>query len=85
LPTIVAGIRPDAPGFAQVRIEPNLGNLEWMEVSMPHAAGTIHVAYRRDGAKVDASIDLPRGLSGRLMWKGKEYPLQEGKQQLSLP
>jgi alpha-L-rhamnosidase len=83
--TIVAGIRPGAAGFARVRIEPHLGNLTHLEASMPHAGGDIHVAYRRVGSFWTASIDLPKGLTGELVWSGRMYPLHEGSEQLHLP
>jgi hypothetical protein len=83
--TIVAGIRPAAPGFARVRIEPHLGNLTHLEASMPHAGGDIHISYRRVEGAWTASIDLPKGLSGELVWSGRTYRLHEGREQFQLP
>jgi len=85
LPTMIAGIRPASAGFATVHIEPHLGDLEWVEASMPHPAGMIRVSYRRTGESVKATIELPPGISGVLTWKGVRYDLHAGTQQLTLP
>jgi hypothetical protein len=85
LPTMIAGIRPGSPGFVTVRIEPRLGDLEWVEASMPHPAGMIRVSYRRAGNTMKATIDLPPGINGVMAWKGVHYDLHPGLQQLTLP
>lgn len=82
--TLVAGIRPDAPGFARVLIEPHLGNLKWLDATMPHPKGNIHVSYRRDGSNVDATIELPKGLEGRFRLDGREQQLHSGVQHLRM-
>ena len=43
------------------------------------------MAYRRYGAEVGASVTLPPGLTGELVWRGKIYPLASGAQELRLP
>jgi alpha-L-rhamnosidase len=80
LTTMLAGIRPGSPGFATVRIQPHLGDLTWMEASMPHPAGLIRTSFRREGLAVKASIELPPGLSGELVWRGAQYELHSGEQ-----
>jgi hypothetical protein len=82
---MIAGIRPGSPGFATVRIEPHFGDLPWVEASMPHPAGMIHVSYHRVAESVKATIDLPPGIRGVLAWKGVKYDLHAGTQQLTLP
>jgi alpha-L-rhamnosidase len=83
--TIVAGIKPGSPGFKTVRIEPHLGSLDRLNAAFPHPTGDITVAYRRLGADVGASVALPAGLTGELVWRGKTYPLASGAQELKLP
>ena len=85
LPTMIAGIRPGSPGFATVRIEPHLGDLEWVEASMPHPAGMIRLSFRSNIDFVNATIELPEGISGALTWRGIQYDLHAGTQQLTLP
>jgi alpha-L-rhamnosidase len=85
--TIVAGIRPTAPGFASVEIAPHLGSLKHVQASMPSAKGTIATDYSvndRD-KKVRAEITLPGGSTGSLIWNGSTKLLHEGKQTLDLP
>ena len=85
LVTTIAGIRPASPGFSEVRIQPNLGSLEWVDASMPHPAGLIHVAFHRGKTGVNAAISLPKELRGVLVWQGKNYPLRGGEQSFALP
>ncbi|MCP3858983.1 MAG: alpha-rhamnosidase, partial [Phycisphaeraceae bacterium] len=78
--TIVAGIRPGAPGFRSVRVEPSLGTLDRFEASMPHERGLISVSYRRVGSALEARISLPPGLFGDFAWRGVTRTLQAGEQ-----
>jgi len=82
--TIVAGIRPAEPGFKTVRIEPHLGALDRLSATLPHPAGPISVAYRRDGSFLEATLELPPGLSGQFAWHGQTRALQPGTQKLRL-
>jgi hypothetical protein len=81
----VCGIVPDAPGFARVRIAPALGELSRVSGKMPHPAGEIGVSFAKNGAKgLTGEVTLPAGLTGKLVWQGKEIPLKSGKQTVSL-
>ena len=52
---------------------------------MPHPQGLIEVSYRRSGGRLDARITLPEGIPGRLVWKGKSYPLKGGENDIVAP
>jgi hypothetical protein len=78
--TLVAGIEPGSPGFKTVRVAPHLGDLTHLEASLPHDNGLIHVKY--DGTS--GMVELPTGLSGVFVWKGKETKLHEGANTVSL-
>src|ERR1035438_9328907 len=56
--TIVAGIRPDAPGFKKVRVEPHLEGLHHLKASMPHPNGVIETSYQLDGHRWIATVTL---------------------------
>jgi hypothetical protein len=60
----VLGISPAAPGFAQVRIRPHLGDLAWAEGAFPTPHGDIRVRHERraDGA-IASEIALPAGVT----------------------
>lgn len=80
----VTGIRPDAPRFASVLIEPNPGSLEWIEASMPHPLGEIRVEFSISDNQLSGSVTLPEGLDGRFVWRDEEIPLQSGKQTIEI-
>jgi hypothetical protein len=82
--TLVAGIRPDAPRFRRVRITPHLRGLHHLDASMPHVGGMIHTVYQVEGSSWKATVTLPAGLTGELVWGTHEYPLHAATQVLLL-
>jgi alpha-L-rhamnosidase len=83
---VVAGIRPGAPQFSEIVIEPHLGNLQNVSAAMPHPKGRIEVSYRAEsGGATSATIRVPEGVPARLIWKSRIYTLRSGEQTLQLP
>jgi alpha-L-rhamnosidase len=82
--TLVAGIRPDSPGFTKVLIAPHLGSLRHVAAVMPSPKGMIRVEFLCGSGTVASAIELPPGLTGRLQWQGKQFSLHSGKQKLRL-
>jgi hypothetical protein len=80
----VLGIESDAPDFARVKIEPHLGQITEISGEIPHPRGKISVKYQLNGGKWKVNITLPEATPGRLLWKGKEYQLKTGKNDLLL-
>jgi alpha-L-rhamnosidase len=83
--TIVAGIRPAAPGFKKVRIEPHLDGLHKLDASMPHPNGMIAASYKLEGNQWTATVTLPPGIDGEIVWKDIAQPLHSGSQTVLLP
>ena len=83
--TIVAGIRPEKPGFASVKIEPHLGALKRVTAAVPTSRGLIETEYTATTNGVRAEITLPSGMTGDFLWKGKSSALHTGYQELLLP
>ena len=79
---VVAGIRPDAPAFARVRLTPAPGVLTALSAVHPHPKGEIRVTYERSGSTLTASVELPDGVEGVLVWRGREHPIRAGAQQV---
>jgi alpha-L-rhamnosidase len=81
----ICGIMPAKAGFASVKIEPALGELQQVKGVMPHPEGEISVSLQRKGANgITADISLPGKLTGVLIWKGKEVILKGGIQKIEL-
>ncbi|MBD0365395.1 MAG: alpha-rhamnosidase [Flavisolibacter sp.] len=80
----VLGIDSDAPGFSKVKIEPHLGTLKNISGEMPHPAGKIRVQYNEANGRTTVEINLPEKTTGKLVWKGKSYPLKAGKNVINL-
>ncbi len=81
----VCGINPASPGFTTVRIEPYLGELQFVEGEMPHPAGKITVRLQKTPAGgLFADVELPPGIKGMFRWQDKSVPLRPGLQHIDL-
>lgn len=80
----VLGIESDAPGFKKVKIEPHLGTITHIGGEIPHPRGNIKVMYTLQNNQWRVNITLPAGTPGRLIWKGKDYALKSGENNLTL-
>lgn len=81
---IVLGIDSDAPGFKQIKITPHLRQLTHASGKIPHPNGEISVNYEQTTTNWKVLISLPPNTPGYLLWKGKRYPLQPGKNFLTM-
>lgn len=81
----VCGIMPDAPGFAQVRIQPALGELKEVTGAIPHPDGLIKVSLKRKGANgISGTVMLPQNVKGKFIWNNKEISLTGGEQKVEV-
>lgn len=78
----VAGIDSMAPGFAHVRVAPNLGKLTSVHARMPHPKGAIDVVLVKAGAKLTVDVELPAGVTGEFDWAAQKKALAAGKNRL---
>lgn len=79
----LAGVESDAPFFAKVRVAPSPGGLRRIDSRLPHPKGFIDTAMRFSGDGVSGEIRLPEGVPGTFVWKGREYPLSPGVNDLA--
>jgi hypothetical protein len=80
----VLGIESDAPGFSKVKIEPHLATITKIGGQIPHPKGNVSVKYEQQGTKWKINVTLPVGTPGKLLWKGKEYLLKPGENNLMI-
>jgi len=71
----LAGIRPAEPGFSEVRIVPQPGELNRLESCIPHPAGKVLLKMERKAEKWSISVKLPEGVPGVLCWQGREHAI----------
>jgi alpha-L-rhamnosidase len=83
--TLVAGIRPETPGFKRVLIAPHLGQLNSLKAAMPHPGGLIRVWYTRSRSTIKTRIELPPGLTGKFKLGRRERPLHSGMLKFAVP
>ena len=76
---ITCGVAPASPGFQTIEITPQLGELQEVKGVIFHPLGNITITYQKLDTSSDCLILLPEGLSGTLVWKGKNYPLESGE------
>jgi len=92
--TLVAGIEPESPGFATVRIAPHLGALRELKATYPHPQGEIKVDYLygeiespqiKGGRTFHADITLPGTLTGTFEFDGRSWPVRPGQNHIDVP
>ena len=66
LPACVLGVTPLAPGFSEVAIAPQPGDLAWARGDVPTPHGIVHVEWTRADGRFTLRINLPAGTAGRL-------------------
>ncbi len=71
------GLRPDAPGYAQFTIEPEVDAMEPYAASLPLPGGRLYICLeKRDQRKLTVQSDLP---GGSLLIHGERMPLPAGE------
>jgi alpha-L-rhamnosidase len=80
----IVGIDSGAPGFTKIKVRPHPGPLNNIKAEMPHAKGKISAEYLKKNNRWFITLDLPAGLTGTLVWAGKNYPLKAGKNTFNL-
>ncbi len=69
LPAQILGVTPTLPGYAEVAIRPNLGDLAWARGEIPTPHGPIRVRLDGDDA---GEVTLPTGVTATLHRPGRE-------------
>ena len=78
-----AGIKPSAPGFKEVRVEPYMGQLKNLSAAMPHPQGHIRLDIKKEENEVLIEVELPLSVRGYFVWEGQSRQLHGGRQQFS--
>ena len=63
LPRFVLGVRPISPGWKEVEICPQAGNLEWAEGTVPTPQGDIHVKWKKVAGELELWYEVPKGIT----------------------
>ncbi len=66
LPSVVLGIRPEAPGFSRVLVRPWPGDLTRAEGTVPTPLGPLSVAWKIDEGRLDLSVAKPERMEVRV-------------------
>ena len=63
LPAYALGVRPTAPGWKKVIIQPQPGSLGWAEGTVPTPLGDIAVHWEKRGGKLLLDYEVPKGVT----------------------
>ncbi len=66
LPSAVLGIRPSAPGYGEIGVNPRFGNLEWARGTVRTPRGPVKAAWKRAGDKYELELSVPRDMKVRV-------------------
>jgi hypothetical protein len=82
--SVICGIQPAETGFKSVVIEPQMGELKFINAKFPHYMGELSILLKKNKSILEGEISLPKGLKGVFKWQGKEIILNEGVQKINL-
>ncbi len=72
IPRKLMGVEPLAPGFAKIRIHPQLGPLADAELKLPTIRGTVSVRVYRDKNDVSMDVTIPANMSAEVFVPGAD-------------
>jgi hypothetical protein len=75
----VLGVDVREPGCRRVVLRPQLGNLSWVEGSVPTPLGPLVVRWTTSGAR----LELPPGMRADVLWRERAVELGPGTQVLA--
>ncbi|MFN2282846.1 MAG: alpha-L-rhamnosidase C-terminal domain-containing protein, partial [Anaerolineae bacterium] len=79
----ILGIRPSGLGFREVVIQPALEALTALKATLPHPRGEIAVDLTQpEPGVLRGTINLPSGVTGKLILGDTVYPLHGGIQEI---
>lgn len=78
MPALFGGIQPASLGFKTVLIQPYVGHPTAVKTVVPHWAGDLSVQLQQNSTGWRVEIELPPGITGHFVWKGKKYNLKSG-------
>lgn len=58
----VLGVKVVAPACRILKIEPHLGDLEWVEGTFPTPKGDVYISHRKQHGKVVTKVKAPKGI-----------------------
>jgi hypothetical protein len=76
----VLGVDSAAPGFSRVLVRPHLGQLKFVEGTVPHPKGLIEVRVEAAG---NVSVNSP--VDGEFLWRGTRHELRAGANRFVVP
>jgi alpha-L-rhamnosidase len=59
----VLGVEVLEPGCKKILIDPNLGDLDWVEGTYPTPNGIIYIKHERKGGSIKSTIKAPKGVT----------------------
>ena len=58
----VLGVKVMTPGCRTLKIEPHLGDLEWVEGTFPTPKGDVRISHRKQNGKIVTKVKAPKGV-----------------------
>ena len=62
LPSVLLGVRPAAPGYRKVKVQPHTEYLHSAKGTVLTPVGTVSVKWQKDGEKISLEVDAPEGV-----------------------
>lgn len=63
LPSVVLGVRPSAPGFSEMTINPKAGHLTWAKGRVITPKGIAGISWKQENNKIKVTASIPYGIN----------------------
>lgn len=67
IPRFMWGIQPLKPGFSDVKVQPQMGDLKSSSLTYPTTRGPIKTTFKVNDQQTDYTIELPANMTGELV------------------
>ncbi len=75
----ILSVKPAAPGFAKILIEPRPTGLTWAKGNVPTPHGVVKIAWQHQAEEFQIEIDLPKGTAAQIILPPEAHRLWQQK------
>jgi hypothetical protein len=66
IPMKLLGIEPLEPGYEVLGVRPRIGNLKWVDATVPTIRGAVHMHIDNDGKSYQVQLTIPANMKAKL-------------------
>ena len=81
LSNILLGIRPEKPGWKEVRFSPTFSHADYVRGKVATPLGIIEAGWKKTQTKIEVYLNLPPGITGEIALPGQKTERIQGRRE----